>query len=100
MVDGIAADLIGSIVSNAAGVDTEANVKQQEKQLIKYNNIYDRLRKKRDLVECLMIQRRFMAFVRKIKDEIKVSRQYIRTSHPAETAVLERVIEFKFGDLP
>ena len=44
-------------------------MKNQENQLLKYNNIYDKLRKKRDLLECLLVQRKYLSHIKEIKDK-------------------------------
>lgn len=38
----------------------------EEKKFSKYNQIYDRIRKKRDELECLTVQRIFLAFIHDI----------------------------------
>lgn len=43
-------------------------LKAEENQLLKYNNIYDKLRKKKDLLESLCIQRKFLAHVKQLKE--------------------------------
>lgn len=58
VLDALGTSLISQVASNANGDD---NLKLQENQLLKYNNIYDKLRKKRDLLECLLVQRKFLA---------------------------------------
>lgn len=42
--------------------------KQEEGKLLKYNNVYDKLRKKRDLVESLFMQRKFLAHFKTTKE--------------------------------
>lgn len=51
-MDGVGGTLVGQGASSTNGNE---NLKYQENQLVKYNNIYDRLRKKRDLLECLLV---------------------------------------------
>lgn len=42
--------------------------KQEEGKLLKYNNIYDKLRKKKDLIESLFMQRKFLAHFKTTKE--------------------------------
>lgn len=47
----------------------DERAKQEERKLRKYNNIYDKLRKKRDLLESLTVQRKFLSHFKSIKEK-------------------------------
>lgn len=64
-------------------------MKNQENQLLKYNNIYDKLRKKRDLLECLLGQRKFLSQFKCIKDKC-------HESGMAEEMIIEEVSQQMF----